>query len=208
MNRRTIVYVDGFNLYYGCLKRSKHKWLDLEKYFTRLRTDDTLERVYFFTALVNGEARERQITYLEALKSTPKVEVVLGRFKNKDVKCRVQGCCHEGERTFSSPAEKHTDVSIALQMLDDAWADRCDVMILVSGDSDLVPAVRRIRSQFQHMKVIVYVPTLADHQDDSTEIRMVASHHRNLPLNLLEKCQFPAEFDGASGSAIRKPKQW
>lgn len=26
---RTRIYVDGYNLYYGCLKRSPHKWLDL-----------------------------------------------------------------------------------------------------------------------------------------------------------------------------------
>ena len=26
---RTFVYVDGFNLYYGALKRSSWKWLDL-----------------------------------------------------------------------------------------------------------------------------------------------------------------------------------
>ena len=26
---RTIVYVDGFNLYYGCLKNTPWKWLDL-----------------------------------------------------------------------------------------------------------------------------------------------------------------------------------
>ena len=26
---RTCVYVDGFNLYYGALKRTPYKWLDL-----------------------------------------------------------------------------------------------------------------------------------------------------------------------------------
>ena len=28
--RTTNVYVDGFNLYYGCLKGTPHKWLDLD----------------------------------------------------------------------------------------------------------------------------------------------------------------------------------
>jgi hypothetical protein len=26
----TNVYIDGFNLYYGCLKGTPHKWLDLD----------------------------------------------------------------------------------------------------------------------------------------------------------------------------------
>jgi len=34
------VYVGGFNLYYGALKDTRHKWLDLQKVFERLRPDD------------------------------------------------------------------------------------------------------------------------------------------------------------------------
>ena len=33
---RTYVYVDGFNLYYGALKGSHYKWLDLKALFTSL----------------------------------------------------------------------------------------------------------------------------------------------------------------------------
>ncbi len=37
---KTIVYVDGFNLYYGVLKNTGYKWLDLERFFTLLRQAD------------------------------------------------------------------------------------------------------------------------------------------------------------------------
>jgi hypothetical protein len=37
MTRRSIIYVDGFNLYYGAVRGGPHKWLDLQKYFTMLR---------------------------------------------------------------------------------------------------------------------------------------------------------------------------
>jgi len=33
MENRTIVYVDGFNLYYGALKHSNYRWLNLQRYF-------------------------------------------------------------------------------------------------------------------------------------------------------------------------------
>ena len=36
---RTIVYVDGFNLYYGLLRGKPWLWLDLEKLATMLLTD-------------------------------------------------------------------------------------------------------------------------------------------------------------------------
>ncbi len=43
-------------------------------------------------------------------------------------------------------------------MLDDAYQDRCDIFVLVSGDSDLVPAVKKIRDRFLEKEVTVYVP--------------------------------------------------
>ncbi|HHT9772358.1 TPA: NYN domain-containing protein, partial [Legionella pneumophila] len=35
-NKRTTIYIDGFNLYYGCLKRTSYKWLDLKALFINL----------------------------------------------------------------------------------------------------------------------------------------------------------------------------
>ena len=39
---RAIVYIDGFNLYYGALKGTAYKWLDLDRYFRMLRPADPL----------------------------------------------------------------------------------------------------------------------------------------------------------------------
>ena len=33
---RSVIYVDGFNLYYGVLKNTAYKWLDLQRFFTPL----------------------------------------------------------------------------------------------------------------------------------------------------------------------------
>lgn len=81
------------------------------------------------------------------------VSIILGKFKNKEVACRVAACSHPGRRAFTVPAEKRTDVQIALQMLEDAYEDRCDLFVLVSGDSDLVPAVRRVLDKFPDKRV-------------------------------------------------------
>src|SRR5258708_256044 len=77
---RTIVYIDGFNLYYGALKGGPHKWLDLERYFTLLRPHDDISQLHYFTALVRGPTLANQQTYLCALATLPLVNVVLGNY--------------------------------------------------------------------------------------------------------------------------------
>lgn len=207
MRRRCTTYVDEFNLYYGALKGSRDKWLDLAAFFRMVRRADELTRVHYFTALVTGDGRERQQAYLRALATTPLVNVQLGRFKSKSVECRVEGCGHGLSRVFNVPAEKRTDVNIALQMLEDAYENRCDVFVVVSGDSDLVPAVHRVRSLFPSKRVIVYVPARDPTRSAAVELRAAAHDSRDLPLHLLKRCQFPAAMPD-DGGELRKPADW
>ncbi len=41
---RTRVYIDGHNLYYGCLKNSPHKWLDVHRLIERILQSVHYER--------------------------------------------------------------------------------------------------------------------------------------------------------------------
>ena len=145
MASRSIVYIDGFNLYYGSLKGTAYKWLDLQRLFERLRPDDEIQAIRYFTALVDGDAQGRQLIYLRALQTLPKVEVIRGRFKRKRFKCGVTACDFSGSRFYIGQEEKRTDVAIGIQLVDDAYRDLADRFILVSGDSDLVPAVRMVK---------------------------------------------------------------
>ena len=52
---RTVVYVDGFNLYFGCLKGTQWKWLDLVALFESvLPKKYEIVVVKYFTAKVPG----------------------------------------------------------------------------------------------------------------------------------------------------------
>ncbi len=208
---RLIVYVDGFNLYYGAVKGTPFKWLDLQRYFTLLRPHDDIQQIRYFTALVNGASRVRQETFLQALATTPKVEVVLGKFKQEWVKCGfLPSCAPAGSpsRQFQMPEEKRTDVNIAVYMLDDAYQGRCDHIVLVSGDSDLVPAIRMVRARFPSIKTTVYVPAQAPQRAHAVELRTAAHASRELPLNLLPKAQFPSGLPDGVGGTIKKPTSW
>lgn len=208
MKPRSIVYVDGFNLYYGSIKGGPNKWLNLERYFTLLRQGDDVQRIHYFTAMVSGPHVAHQEVYLRALETLPRVNIVLGYYKFKSVTCGVQQCTFTGRRRFRVPEEKHTDVNIAVQMMDDAYQDCCDIFVLVSGDSDLVPAVNRVKSRFPDKRVAVYVPSRDLSRGAAVELRSAADTNKTLPLALLKRAQFPARMPDGSGGFITKPAAW
>jgi len=208
MPRRTIVYVDGFNLYYGAVRGGPYKWLDLERYFKLLRKDDELRRICYFAALLDGPRRSSQAAYLRALEQRPLIEIVLGKFKEKQIRCRVERCKFTGSRMFTQTEEKRTDVNIAVRMLDDAYRDLCDLFVVVSGDSDLVPAIHAVKARFPKKQVLVYVPSRNPVRGAAVELRSAADRHRNLPLAPLKHAQFPARAPDGSGGFIEKPSGW
>ncbi len=88
MIMRTRVYVDGFNLYYGALKGTKFKWLNLIELARHvLPVHHTIDKLIYFTARVSGVsnrgAPRRQQVYLNALNTLPEVEVYFGSFLAK-----------------------------------------------------------------------------------------------------------------------------
>jgi len=206
--QRTTIYIDGFNLYYGALKGTTNKWLNLERYFKMLRPHDDILAIKYFAAIVTGPTRSHQETYLKAIATLPLVEVILGKFKKKTVKCIEISCTHGGNRLFETAEEKRTDVNIAVSMLDDAYQDACDHFVLISGDSDLIPGVSTIRKRFPAKRITVYVPHISVTRGYAVELRSAANVNRDLPLNLLSKAQFPVQVMDGLGGVIHKPPTW
>lgn len=82
---RIHAYIDGFNLYYGALKGTPHKWLDLKALAVQLLpAHHTIERIKYFTARVSGaedpDPPRRQHIYLRALQTISEMEVHFGLF--------------------------------------------------------------------------------------------------------------------------------
>jgi hypothetical protein len=116
---RVKAYVDGFNLYHGLKARHgrKYLWLDLHALAVRLlKPSQHLVAVEYFTARVRNqpESEQRQTAYLDALAAhCPLVKVVQGRFQEKTHECWSCG------GRWVSYEEKETDVSIAVQLVED-----------------------------------------------------------------------------------------
>lgn len=82
--RKTYVYIDGFNFYYGCIRDSPYRWLDLLKFAQSMLPKNDVVRVKYFTAIVKPSVKDpskvdRQRTFLRALATIPEIEVFLGR---------------------------------------------------------------------------------------------------------------------------------
>jgi hypothetical protein len=81
---KTYVYVDGFNLFYGALRRTPYRWLDLAKLCRRYLPNDDVRTIKYFTAIVSARPSDpdqpvRQQLYLRALQTLPEVEIYYGQ---------------------------------------------------------------------------------------------------------------------------------
>jgi len=104
--------------------------------------------------------------------------------------------------------EKRTDVNIAVSMVDDAYQNACDNIVLISGDSDLVPAVATVRSRFPARKITLYVPARNPIRAAAVELRAAVHRHRELPLIMLRHCQFPDNLPDGVGGVLTRPAAW
>jgi hypothetical protein len=118
-----------------------------------LKPSQKLIEINYFTSMVsnNPDKQKRQTLYTEALESVD-INIFYGHYQSNPVECDRCG------NIWQSYNKKMTDVNIATRMIMDAYKDRYDMAMLVSGDSDLVPPMREIHDNFEHKRVFVAFP--------------------------------------------------
>lgn len=208
---RTNIYIDGYNFYFGLLCGGKYKnckWLDLEQLFARILPKDDIQAVKYFTAYWQDESGSRHKIYTSAMTAhCQKVQVIEGHFKPRKRECKNRQCTLPRPRYFTTFEEKQTDVNIGITMVDDAHLGVCDRMVLVSGDSDLVPVLGLVRERFPKIELFVYIPGPQQRFDQATEIKAMADRARSIPGNLLPHCQLPAKVN-VGAAVFEKPASW
>ncbi len=153
--QRVIVYVDGFNFYYGIKKKpwNKYYWLDIVKLFEQfMLPHQELVAVKYFSARPLGDPDKslRQNAFFQANLENRKFKLILGKYLKKRLECFK---CHNIINTYE---EKESDVNLATQIVADAYQDNCDIVIIVSADSDMIPAIDLAREAGK--KVFIYFP--------------------------------------------------
>lgn len=128
---RTAVYIDGFNLFYGALKGSEYKWLDLRKLCEIvLPKDFKINQIKYFTANVkersnNPGALDRQSTYLRALDAYDQnCQIIKGHFTVHAKLCSLVtpgGELADNDITSKGGYISHNNERIFKEW--DSWAD-------------------------------------------------------------------------------------
>jgi uncharacterized LabA/DUF88 family protein len=209
---RTYVYIDGFNLYYGAVRGTPYKWLDLMALMQGLlKPHHVFEKIKYFTAMVDGRADPaaplRQRIYLDALRTyIPKLEVHLGHFLSNRKTAREFYPPHKPVDILHTE-EKGSDVNLAVHLVHDSWQNLYDCAVVVSNYSDLAEAMRIVHGE--HRRVVgLITPDGAKASAPRRTSRQLAQHATfiaHIRRSALAANQLPNPIPG---TALHKPSSW
>lgn len=210
MNRTTFL-VDGFNVYHSVIDISRDfiglrvKWLNIHSlcssFLYLISKDARLEHIYYFSAfafhLNDPDVILRHKNYIKCLKATG-IRTELGRFKRKEIKC--PHCNKEIERH----EEKETDVAIGTKVFEVLFNNDCDTVVLMTGDTDLAPAVRTAKRLFPNKSILFAFP----YKRKNSELDQIAPGSFKIHKNSYVRHQFPDPVVLPDGTQIQKPTTW
>jgi uncharacterized LabA/DUF88 family protein len=197
---RTAYLVDGFNLYHSLVdaQRDSHgvtaKWLDLTalcmrflKTSAELRGEPaTLVGIYYFSAMPTHRSADQQARHALYMR------------------CLVGTGVHVSLSQFKRHKEKETDVAIASKLFELCYEDSADCVVLVTGDTDLAPAIRTCQRLFPKKTMIFALPYLRAND----ELRRLARGSFKIRAKTYSANQFPDPLILPDGTVITKPGSW
>lgn len=202
--------IDGFNVYHslkaagdfldernGATGCRGTRWLDLRRLCSEFVRNQlpghTIEHIQYFSAHAthrqtrNPDTVIRHKAYIAALENYG-IETILGKFK----------------RAGRSYKEKETDVAIAVHLMAALALDECDTIVIVSGDTDLAPAIRIAKRTFPSKSIGVLFP----YERHNRELQQIVDVHMKASPGLYRLCQLPDPVIMSDGTRIPMPPSW
>jgi uncharacterized LabA/DUF88 family protein len=153
MVKRVSIYIDGANFVYG-LKSLNPKYSDyhfnFKDFIKNIVGKNDLIDIFYYNASLKQEINPRRFKEQQKL---------LARLR-KIIKCKVILC--KRQKRFDKDDEEYytikgDDINLALDMLNDAWKDKYDRAILISGDGDFVPLLKYVKNKNKRVEVISFI---------------------------------------------------
>lgn len=218
---RTVVYIDGFNLYYRALKGTPHKWLDIAALSSAALPDHCeIQAIRYYTAHISGrldaEAPKRQHAYLRAISSLPKVTIHYGNFLvSQKWSGLVQPPKFQPTVNLSpeqaphvayvwKTEEKGSDVNLGVHLVRDAFLNAFDLAAVITNDTDLVEPIRIVT---QELKLPITLLTPNRVGKPATSLVNVSTNVRHIQP-YIGPCQLPDTVLIPGKQAISKPPTW
>jgi uncharacterized LabA/DUF88 family protein len=170
------VFIDGANFYNACREnlggRTDVSFGSFAAFL--VGSGRSLVRTYYYACALppdhDPDARKSQQRFFTALQHVPYTELRYGKLVKRDVECPA---CNDRRARYQ---EKGVDMRIGVDMLAGASTNLYDVGILVSGDGDLVEAVRAVKNLGKHVELATFAKgrsfELASAADVITELTM------------------------------------
>ena len=206
---KTVVYVDGFNLYYGCLRNTPNKWLNILRMSELLLPINQIAGIKYFTAKVVSRNNDpdkhiRQQVYWRALQTIPNLEIIKGHYSEHPKWMRLAHPLPGKPKYVEviKTEEKGSDVNLAVHMLNDGYQKAYELAVIVSNDSDLLSAM-----QIVQMDLNLKVGILNPQQHPSKVLKHEALFFKKIRPGVLQASQFPQILSDSKGS-FHKPTVW
>ena len=210
--KKTIIYIDGFNLYYS-LKNTSLKWLNLQKIsnFYISSEQHKITQIKYFTAQVKRKSDDssnviRQNIYLRAIHTIPNLEIIFGQFKKRQVRGVLSD--FEDRKKLKKDIvkikkweEKKSDVHIATHLVADAYQNNFECAVLISNDADLTPPLLHVKHNLKKLVIVI-----SPYKKINAELKKSSHFYKAISTKALEQCQFPEKMKDAKGEFFRPPK--
>jgi hypothetical protein len=137
------------------------------------------------------------------LETLPNVAIHYGRFSVNEVRMAFVQPGPTGPRTALvwKTEEKGSDVNIATYLLLDGHDDLYDEAVVISGDSDVVEAVREANVRFAPVHVL-------NPRNVHSDLAVAATSYGPLSVSLVSQCQFPESVALPTGRTVTRPPAW
>ena len=197
-------YFDGFNIYHTVCDYGKNylKWMCYRSLAEQLAASasDRLVLTKVFTAYAEWlkQSASRHKVVASAWRARG-AEVVLGRFKANQSECKSCGS------TWRSHEEKESDVNIGAHLLADCLTGRIEVAYLVSGDTDMVGALKLLREECPNVE-LVYVSI--DGRRSSGELRKYSNRQITITEQDIDQCRLPDAIEVNGTVVARCPTEY
>jgi hypothetical protein len=100
--------------------------------------------------------------------------------------------------------EKDTDVAIATKLLELFFTNSCDTVMLVTGDTNVAPAVRSAQALFPKKNVCFAFP----YRRKNKGLAQLVSKSLNIKKEHYAKHQLPDPATFVDGIKVSKPPNW
>ena len=200
---KTIFFIDGFNLYHAIRANkslSRYKWLDLKKLcHCFIKDKNDIKSIYYFTAFATwSPSKVKKHTTFIRVQEYNGIHVVYGEFRKKTRYCTS---CKKQINTFE---EKETDVNIAISLFEFAYKDLYDTAIIISGDSDLVPAIKTVQRNFPSKKFGILIPP----GRRAELLKKETDFHKKIKMKHLIFSRLPDQISIDDKQIISCPPDW